>query len=135
MCRQGEADGELAAVAGHVLGMHHARRGRGGEAAILLGIAVKQLGVRDGVGYADAVLRPRDGGEVGGEQHGVARVPGLAEEGDDALLAVVHLQPVEPDRLEVGLEQRRLRPVEPVEVLEEPAERAATAARPAGSVS
>ena len=45
---QREADGELAVMPVDLLGVHDARRGLGGEAAISFGVAVEQQGVGDG---------------------------------------------------------------------------------------
>ena len=52
------------------------------------------------------------------------RIFGLAQESKDALLGVVHFQPLETLAAEVNLVEGRLGPVEAVQILHAPAERA-----------
>ena len=78
-----------------LLRAHDARRSLGGEAAISLGVAVEKQGVGDGIRDTDAVVGAGHGRKVGREQHRVARILGLAQEGDDALVGVVDLEPLE----------------------------------------
>src|SRR5437763_6842276 len=87
-------------------------------AAVVPGVAVEQLAPEAAVRHPDAVVVARDGCEVEGcEQRALLR-PSPAQQGDDALLRVVAVDPAETGGLEVGLVERRLGAEQAVEILE-----------------
>src|ERR1700693_3069947 len=83
------------------------------------GIAVQDLHVVASYGNSDAIAVPRYGSEVADNNDEVVRIFGSAQEGNDATLPVVAVYPLETARLEIDLEQGRLRPVEAVQVTDQ----------------
>src|SRR5207249_7034450 len=86
------------------------------RAAVELGVGVDRLAPATAVRQADPVLLAWDGREVGDGGDGALTVAGHANEGNDVALDVVRVQPAEARGLEVDLVQRRLAPVDAVQV-------------------
>src|SRR5579883_1056493 len=85
-------------------------------AAVERGVGVEDLLPGAAARDADAVVVPRDGGAVAGDQDPIAGVLPLAEKADDALLGVVHIGPGEAIGLAIPLVEGRLTTVGGVEV-------------------
>src|SRR5206468_1012128 len=85
-------------------------------AAVDGGIAVQDLQPAPASRDADAVARPWDGCEIAGEDQRVATIVPAADEGDDARLPVVAVDPLETRGVEVELVKRRRGAVERVQV-------------------
>src|SRR5690606_2872919 len=105
-------------MVGHLLGDYPA-----GVAEITptvkLGVAVDKLTVPAGTGDADAVIMPWNGREVADHHHLVLRIVSFAHEGQDGVLHVVKVDPLEALVRGVLLPERRSSPVDAIEVLDE----------------
>ena len=87
--------------------------------AVRGGVAVQRLNVPAGERDADAVRFPGHGGQVEDAHHAVLRVLPAAQQGDDGVVHVPEIDPLEPLGAEIHLVERRGLPVDAVQVPDE----------------
>src|SRR6185436_243463 len=83
-------------------------------------IAVQQLPVPARSRHADTVAMPRHRREVAGTDNVLRLIPRPTDEGHGRLLPVVEVDPLKTGPLEIHFMERRLGPVEPVEIAHPP---------------
>ena len=88
--------------------------------SIALRVAVEHLAVKPGFRHADPVVAAGHGCEVADEDEGRARSKRVAQKGENAVLRVAAVDPLETGAVAVALEEGRLGAVEPVQIGDEP---------------
>src|SRR5262245_62512743 len=91
-------------------------------AAICGGVAVQELLVVAELRHTDAIAAPDDRGPVQDDDEPVVGTSGMTNERNHARLVVIAIDPLESGRIEIQLEQGRLRTVQTVEIHDEPLE-------------
>src|SRR5579859_3630078 len=108
-----------AILSGHLFGIEAAEIADAG-AAIVSGVGVEDFLVKAAFGDADAVIAADDWRGIQNDDEKIFMISRAADEGDDAVVAVVAINPFETGPFEIDFVKCRLFRVEAIQIADEP---------------
>jgi len=117
--REGEQEGVRAILSGDLFGVEAAEIADAG-ASIVCGVGIEDFLVEAADGDADAVIATDDWRGVQDDDEKIFVIPRAAYEGDDAVVAVVAINPFETGPFEINFVESRLLRVEAIQIADEP---------------